>query len=356
MVVIEARGITKSFEEVVALDRVSLTTHDGEMFTLLGPSGCGKTTFLRCVAGFEYPEEGSIFFDAVEVTNRPPYKRETGMVFQNYALWPHMTVYDNVAYGLKVRKVPKGETNARIREVLKMVHLEGMEKRTPHQLSGGQQQRIALARALVVNPKVLLFDEPLSNLDAKLRVDMRAEIKRIQGSLGITTIYVTHDQEEAMSISDRIAILNEGRLEQLGSPVDIYFRPESSFIADFIGQGTFLQGQVVSRATYLRVALDDGEEIEAVPSNPSYEPQPGDKVLIAIRPESFAIGDGGKGNAFRCEVYHVAFLGKTRRILARRDGQKFVIEADPHSAYREGERIRVRVDPEQTLAIRAEPS
>ncbi len=351
MVSIRTEGLTKTFGEVVAVDHVSSHIRDGEFYTFLGPSGCGKTTFLRCVAGFELVDEGRILFADTDVTDQPAHRRQTGMVFQNYALWPHMTVHDNVAYGLRVRKIPKGEANERVRQVLKLVRLGGLGKRTPHQLSGGQQQRVALARALVINPQVLLFDEPLSNLDAKLRLEMRAEIKKIQRSLDITTIYVTHDQEEAMSISDRIGIMNQGRLEQVGSPVDIYYRPETPFIADFIGQGTFLQGEVISRAKYLKVALDDGEEVQAVPSNPSYKPQPGDKVLIAIRPESFAIGDKGKGNTFRCKVYHTSFLGKTRMILARHNGQKFVIETHPHSTYKDGDTITIAVDPDQTLAI-----
>ncbi|MCD6348969.1 MAG: ABC transporter ATP-binding protein, partial [Candidatus Korarchaeota archaeon] len=222
MVSIRTVELTKVFGDVVAVDHVSLEIKHGEFFTLLGPSGCGKTTFLRTIAGLEMADEGRIYFDDQDITDLPAHLRGTGMVFQNYALWPHMNVFDNIAYGLKIRKVPKSEIEKKVKEVLKLVKLEGLEKRTPHQLSGGQQQRVALARALVINPRVLLFDEPLSNLDAKLRIEMRAELKRIQRDLGITAIYVTHDQEEAMSISDRIAVMNRGRVMQVGTPKEIY--------------------------------------------------------------------------------------------------------------------------------------
>ena len=240
------KGISKVFGKLRAVDDVSLEIGDGDFFTLLGPSGCGKTTLLRVIAGFYPPDGGEVYFGEKLVNDVPPHRRETGMVFQNYALFPHLTVRENIAYGLKVRKVGRAEMDARIGEMIRSVRLEGLEKRFPSQLSGGQQQRVALARALVISPQILLMDEPLSNLDAKLRVAMREEIRRIQRELGITTIYVTHDQEEAMAVSDRIAILNLGRLEQLGSPGEIYFRPRSRFAADFMGGSNILEIRVLS--------------------------------------------------------------------------------------------------------------
>ncbi|RLG50760.1 MAG: ABC transporter ATP-binding protein [Thermoproteota archaeon] len=352
MVSIRTEGVVKRFGEVVALDHVTLSIKHGEFFTLLGPSGCGKTTFLRTVAGFELVDSGRIFFDSQDVTMLPPYKRDTGMVFQNYALWPHMTVFDNIAYGLKVRKLPKKEIEKRVKEVLKLVRLEGLESRKPHQLSGGQQQRVALARALVINPKVLLLDEPLSNLDAKLRLEMRAEIKKLQKSLGITTVYVTHDQEEAMSISDRIAVMNSGRIEQVGTPSQVYFRPRNYFVADFIGQGTFLEGQVKGeKEGYLEVEAEEGLLLLASPSDPTNPPKPGDKVIIAIRPESFKLSKDT--NTIKLTVYDVHFLGKSKRVLAKLGEKTFLVEVDPTLEVQAGTAIEVSAPPEKTLAIRA---
>ncbi len=355
MVRIRTVDLTKRFGEVVAVDHVTLEIKDGEFFTLLGPSGCGKTTFLRCIAGLELPDEGKVYFDDQDMTEVPPHKRDTGMVFQNYALWPHMNVFDNIAYGLKIRGYKKDEIRRKVLEVLKLVKLEGLEKRTPHQLSGGQQQRVALARAIVVNPKVLLFDEPLSNLDAKLRIEMRAELKRLQRELGVTTIYVTHDQEEAMSISDRIAIMNQGRVMQIGTPQEIYKHPKNEFVARFIGQGTFLHGEVVGEdAGRLRVEIPSiGKEISAVPSHPENPPSVGDRVLVMIRPESFELNpETPDSNEFEVEVYHVSYLGNAQRVQARDGGEPFIIEVDPEVPIVASKRIRVYAAPDLTLAIK----
>ncbi|MCX5825173.1 MAG: ABC transporter ATP-binding protein, partial [Deltaproteobacteria bacterium] len=232
---VELTNITKFFGPLRAVDDVSLTIGEGDFFTLLGPSGCGKTTLLRTIAGFYNPDAGEIRFGERLINHIPAHRRETGMVFQNYALFPHLSVFDNIAYGLRARKIPRPEIAERVSRIIKSVQLEGLERRAPSKLSGGQQQRVALARALVISPQILLMDEPLSNLDAKLRVSMREEIRRIQKELGITTIYVTHDQEEAMAVSDRIAILNKGRLVQVGAPAEIYYRPDSRFAAEFMG-------------------------------------------------------------------------------------------------------------------------
>ncbi|MFW9926820.1 MAG: ABC transporter ATP-binding protein, partial [Candidatus Thorarchaeota archaeon] len=256
MVEITLKNLRKTFGEVVATDDVHMVLQDGKLSTLLGPSGCGKTTLLRLIAGFYVPDRGQIFFDDKEMTEIPPNKRNTGMCFQNYALWPHMTVFDNIAYGLKLKRVggmkfTKAAIKSRVENALDLVRMGGLGDRTPHQLSGGQQQRVALARALSIEPDVLLLDEPLSNLDAKLRNEMREEILRIQGELGITTVYVTHDQIEALSISDMVAVMDLGYVQQYAPPREIYDKPQTLFVADFIGKCTFLDGKIASLGSEL---------------------------------------------------------------------------------------------------------
>ncbi len=236
--------MVKRFGNLEAVSHVSLDIEDGELFTLLGPSGCGKTTILRLIGGFHKPDQGEVFFGEKEVSAIPPYERNIGMVFQNYALWPHMTIFENVAYGLKIKKLTSAEIARKVDRSLFLVNLTGLEKRYPGQLSGGQQQRVALARALVLNPDVLLLDEPLSNLDAKIRQQVRAEIRKLQKELAITAIYVTHDQEEALTLSDRIAVLDHGKVQQLGSPRDLYQKPANPFVADFIGINNLIDGKV----------------------------------------------------------------------------------------------------------------
>ena len=250
---VEFRGVTKRFGSLTAVNAVDLKVRKGEFLSLLGPSGCGKTTSLRLIAGFEQPDEGEILIGGVDAVGIPPYRRDVNTVFQAYALFPHMSVLENVAYGLKQRKVPKGERYASAREALELVQLTGREKHRPSMLSGGQQQRVALARALVMNPRVLLLDEPLGALDLKLRKGMQIELKRIQNQVGITFIYVTHDQEEALSMSDRVAVMSNGVIEQLEEPRAIYDQPLTPFVADFIGDMNFLDGEVVE-------GLDRSEE------------------------------------------------------------------------------------------------
>ena len=245
---ITVRELSKRFGAVLAVDGVTLEIADGELFTLLGPSGCGKTTLLRLIAGFHRPDAGRIRFGERDVTDLPPYARNIGMVFQNYALWPHMTVFQNVAYGLRIRRVRGSALAAQVDEGLRKVNLSGLGARYPGQLSGGQQQRVALARALVLSPDILLLDEPLSNLDAKIRVQVRAEIRKLQQALGITTVYVTHDQEEALSLSDRVAVMRDGRVLQLGPPRELYERPRTRFVADFVGTNNLVPGRVVEAA------------------------------------------------------------------------------------------------------------
>ena len=301
----------KTGADFYAVKDVSLDIAPGSFITLLGPSGCGKTTTLRMIAGFESPDEGEIYLGGQAINELTPNKRDTAMVFQSYALFPHYNVYDNVAYGLKLRKVPKDEIRRRVTDILALVELSGMEQRMTNQLSGGQQQRVALARALVVEPGVLLFDEPLSNLDAKLRVQMRTEIRRIQQKLGITAIYVTHDQAEAMSISDQIILMRQGVIAQMGTPMEIYYHPNSEFVADFIGECNFLPG-VVAASSALETDVRIGDRVVTVASDTSA--QPGDACEIVLRPEAITIGDSGM---LPCKVELSCFMGSYQNYHVR---------------------------------------
>jgi spermidine/putrescine ABC transporter ATP-binding subunit len=344
---VSLRRVVKRFGNVYAAKDVELDIAKGEFFTLLGPSGCGKTTTLRIIAGFEYPDSGQVFFDEEDVTYTKPYERGTAMVFQNYALWPHMSVFDNVAYGLKVRKLPKEEIRRRVLEVLDLVGLRELEDRYPLQLSGGQQQRVALARALVVEPKVLLLDEPLSNLDAKLRIRMREEIKKIQRTLNITTIYVTHDQEEAMSISDRVAVMNQGRILQVGTPQDIYFRPKNIFVATFIGKSTLLQGKVVKKDAD-RVVVDVGGEARIAGKLASDSGiKEGDDAVLVIKPEDFTVDPPEEPyNAIEGVVEFSMFLGSFTQLRMSVANQNLKVFIDPKKEVKPGSKfvIYVKID------------
>ena len=314
---VRLEGISKIYQdpktkkEFKAVDNINLTIEPGEFVTLLGPSGCGKTTTLRMIAGFESPDEGEIYLGDQPINALTPNMRDTAMVFQSYALFPHMTIFDNVAYGLKLRKIPKGEIKQKVFDMLDLVGLEGMENRYTNQLSGGQQQRVALARALVVEPGVLLFDEPLSNLDAKLRVQMRTEIRRIQQALGITAIYVTHDQSEAMAISDNIILMKKGVIAQKGTPLEIYYHPNSEFVADFIGECNFLKGPITrvgnGEAAVNIVGVD-------VPVATEKAVKPGDEGEIVLRPEAIIIDDKG---LLPCKVELSCFMGSYQNYHVR---------------------------------------
>ena len=293
----------KTGKDFYAVKDTTLEIEPGSFVTLLGPSGCGKTTTLRMIAGFESPDEGEIYLGDEAINELTPNKRDTAMVFQSYALLPHYNVFDNVAYGLKLRKVPKEEIKARVMKILDLVELNGMEARMTNQLSGGQQQRVALARALVVEPSVLLFDEPLSNLDAKLRVSMRTEIRRIQQEVGITAIYVTHDQSEAMALSDKIIIMNKGVVAQMGTPQEIYYHPVNEFVADFIGEANFLKGTMTGRDGNYAVLTVEGCEIR-VPAGA--EMQQGKDYTVVLRPEAAALADEG---GMPCRVVLSCFMG-----------------------------------------------
>jgi iron(III) transport system ATP-binding protein len=338
---VKLEHITKIYKDYktkrtfAAVDDVNLDIQPGSFVTLLGPSGCGKTTTLRMIAGFESPDKGEIYLGGEAINELMPNKRDTAMVFQSYALLPHYNVFDNVAYGLRIRKEAKEEINKKVKEMLDLVELTGLEGRMTNQLSGGQQQRVALARALVVEPGVLLFDEPLSNLDAKLRVTMRTEIRKIQQKVGITAVYVTHDQAEAMSISDKIIIMNKGKIAQMGTPQEIYYQPKSEFVADFIGEVNFLQGKVTSiDGDKLHVNVD-GTDITA----DSFEKlNVGDECKIVLRPESASLADKG---ILPAVVTLSTFMGSYQYYQAEVNGRTIKItDYNPrtHKLYQAGDK------------------
>lgn len=325
-----------------AVDGISLNIEPGELFFLLGPSGCGKTTLLRMIAGFIEPTSGVLTFDGRDVTRLAPNLRNTGMVFQSYALWPHMTVEANVAFGLSIRKVSAAERAARVAEALAAVRMADYAKRKPNQLSGGQQQRVALARALVIRPDVLLLDEPLSNLDARLRIELRSEIRRICKQAGITTVYVTHDQKEALSMADRIAIIERGKIVQLGGPIELYRQPKSRFVAEFLGETNFLKARVTGDVAETAV----GRLVFSAPTTVA-----GD-CLVSIRPEAIRIGASGP-NRIRGRVLDTTYLGELAHYtLHLSDGTRFqVAQMNPGARYPTDEMIEMSVDPGDVVII-----
>jgi iron(III) transport system ATP-binding protein len=327
--------------EVTAVNGVSLDIKQGDLVTLLGPSGCGKTTTLRLIAGFEFPNAGQILLDGAEINDLPPHRREMSMVFQSYAIFPHLNVFENVAYGLNVQRRPRDEIKKRVAKVLELVELTGLENRAPNQLSGGQQQRVALARALVMEPKVLLMDEPLSNLDAQLREQMRHEIRRIQQRLGITSVYVTHDQVEAMTLSDQVVVMNEGKIEQIGPPSEIYRRPRTRFVADFIGRANFVEGIVRDREDG-RLIFDSLGTTLTVPA-PEAAIETGDTAIMIVRPEMVEI-DSPEAHVEGI-VRRSAYLGNMIEYEVEVGGQLLsLVENDPRRdvIHTEGQPVRVR--------------
>lgn len=322
------QNVTKRFQspegkDVTAVDAATLDIAKGEFVTLLGPSGCGKTTTLRMIAGFEFPTEGRIVLEGKDIAMLPPNKREMAMVFQSYALFPHLSVYENIAYGLRLRKIDGPTLDKTVQDAMEVVNLKGMGKRRPAQLSGGQQQRVALARALAIKPKVLLFDEPLSNLDAKLRVSLRVEIRQLQKRLGITSIYVTHDQSEAMSLSDRIVVMSAGKIMQVAEPREIYLHPNNPFVADFIGQANFLDG-VANRAADGMAEVAVQGQVVSVPCQPGLKPGP---CKLVVRPETIKLGVDG---TFAGRVKTVSYMGSTVEYALESMGQ--IINVVDHDA------------------------
>lgn len=341
--------VVKRFGQVVVVDRVSFDVREGELFFLLGPSGSGKTTILRMVAGFYRPDGGNLLFDGRPVNDEPPNRRNTGMVFQNYALWPHMSVSRNVEYGLRVRKVNLDDRQRRVAEVLETVQMLEYADRMPNQLSGGQQQRVALARALVVEPGILLFDEPLSNLDAKLRLEMRDEIRRIHETTRIAALYVTHDQKEALSLADRMAVLREGRVEQIGTPRDVYRCPANRFVADFIGETNFVDGRIMGREDgALRVETPLGVLIADEPEGSRLS----GAVSVGIRPESIVFGPGPV-NRLQCRVDGVTYLGEVEQYRLVGPGEVMLkaVEQNPREVRARGDELDVGVDSADVLVL-----
>ncbi len=342
------KNAVKKYGDFTAVNGISLNIEQGEFFTLLGPSGCGKTTLLRMIAGFNTVDGGEICFDEQVINNLPAHKRDIGMVFQNYAIFPHLNVADNVAYGLKARKVPKEQITPRVDEALRMVQIDQLKARQPNELSGGQQQRVALARAFVIEPGVLLMDEPLSNLDAKLRVQMRTTIKKLQRRLGITTIYVTHDQEEALAISDRIAVMKEGNIMQIGRPEEIYRKPANPFVANFIGVSNFVDctvdGQDPKAAT---VKLHDGYSFQM----PLRAPYSGE-VILSARPEQLFFSEKGIPGKVNLSVFLGDFIQyevqlHTGQVLELNEYTK-----DVDSAKADGEEVHISFNPKQVSLYR----
>jgi iron(III) transport system ATP-binding protein len=311
MISIRIQKLTKRFGTVTALHDLDLVVEPGELFFLLGPSGCGKTTLLRCMAGFYIPEEGRILFGDEDVTQLAPHKRNTGMMFQSYALWPHMTVAENVAFGLEERKVPRAEIRTKVGEALESVHMGAYAERRPNQLSGGQQQRVALARALVIRPRCLLLDEPLSNLDARLRLEMRSEIRRVCKEFKLTTVYVTHDQKEALSVSDRMAVLDAGHILQVGTPQEIYRRPARRTVAEFIGETNFIPGTLTSASgAGARVSTAIGE-FDGVFGESGARPAIGTQVTVSVRPECWTMASARpSGNFVAGRIGKSIYLGE----------------------------------------------
>jgi spermidine/putrescine transport system ATP-binding protein len=355
---IELIGLEKHFREVRAVDGVSLSVVGGEFFSLLGPSGCGKTTTLRMIGGFELPTGGRILLRGRDVTMDPPDKRPVNMVFQNYALFPHLNVGDNIAFGLRRRNVEGSEVRRRVAEALDLVHLVGYERRKPNQLSGGQQQRVALARALVNRPHVLLLDEPLGALDLKLRKQLQVELKRVQVEVGITFVYVTHDQEEALTMSDRIAVMNHGRVEQLGTPEELYERPRTRFVADFIGTTNLLAGSVESTDGALaRIRLDSGETCVVARGSLAV----GEPVELSIRPESVGLSASAAttatGSDIAATIEQVAYLGGNVQYIVRTAGGLAItaIAAKTGERLPVGGAVDVHWSPTEALVLAARP-
>ncbi len=355
---IELQDLYKRFGSVQAVAGVSLAVREGELLALVGPSGCGKTTLLRLIAGFERPDSGEILFGGRSILGQEPQQRRVGIVFQDYALFPHMSVRENIAYGLKFVPLTRRERVARVAQLLHLMGLSGLERRAPEELSAGQQQRVALARALAPRPRILLLDEPLSALDAQLRETLRLEIKRLQGELGVTTVHVTHDQEEALAIADRVAVMQAGRLEQLSSPQELYHRPQTEFVARFIGRGNLLPGTVVQSepdqlivrlegATRTLVQVSTGDATSALPPV-------GAAVRLLLRPERISLGDD-RANRLECQVESLEFLGEISRLHLRCGAQELIAQlpsgATEHWQQHIGRRITLSFDPQDVWPL-----
>jgi spermidine/putrescine transport system ATP-binding protein len=359
-VFVQLENVSKIYDEAdVVIDNMNLSINKGEFLTLLGPSGCGKTTTLRIIAGFEMPSSGKVLIDGEDVTSNPPYQRPVNTVFQNYALFPHMNIFDNVAFGLKMKKVPGSQIEAKVLEMLKVVRLEGYEKRMPSQLSGGQMQRVAIARALVNSPKVLLLDEPLGALDLKLRKQMQIELKHLQRSLGITFIFVTHDQEEALTMSDRIVVMNKGLIEQVGTPEELYEKPKTKFVADFLGETNILEGEVFKLKEHeVLLQLEQEQDIIRIP-NLNYGL--GDKFMVSVRPERIVIKrEPDETDVYlQCRFKEKIYVGSNVKIvMVLKNGKEIVASLPVNQSMADLERLEGSADyfvtwkPNHTIVIK----
>jgi spermidine/putrescine transport system ATP-binding protein len=363
---VEMRDVVKKFitpegNEMAAVDHVTMQIKNGEFFSMLGSSGCGKTTSLRMVAGFEWPTEGEVYIEGKAMGHTPPFQRKVNTVFQNYALFQHLTVYQNLAFGLEMEGAKEDEIKKRVGRALEMVQLTGMDRRKPKQLSGGQQQRVALARALVKTPDVLLLDEPLGALDLKLRKEMQLELKALQQQLGITFIYVTHDQEEALTMSDRIAVMSKGKIQQLGTPVEIYERPTNKFVADFIGESNFLEGKIKSISQNEASVFVSSINAEVIGLPISKGLVKGEEVIVSIRPEKIHIAekDAINQNMFRATVTNTVYIGVDTKVFVDVHGAKLKVweqnrisRLDPKSFYTVGQEVWLMLLPENTIVLR----
>jgi spermidine/putrescine transport system ATP-binding protein len=363
---VELRDVVKRFitpegNEMAAVDHVTMQIKNGEFFSMLGSSGCGKTTSLRMVAGFEWTSEGEVFIEGKAMGHTPPFQRKVNTVFQSYALFQHMTVYQNLAFGLEMEGAKEDEIKKRVGRALEMVQLSGMDRRKPKQLSGGQQQRVALARALVKTPDVLLLDEPLGALDLKLRKEMQLELKALQQQLGITFIYVTHDQEEALTMSDRIAVMSKGKIQQLGTPVEIYERPTNKFVADFIGESNFLEGKVKSISKSEASVFVPSLNAELIGMPISEGIVKGEEVIVSIRPEKIHIAeeDAFNQNMFRATVTNTVYIGVDTKVFVDAHDAKLKVweqnrisRLDPKSFYTVGQEVWLMLLPENTIVLK----
>ncbi len=363
---VEMRDVVKRFitpegTEMAAVDHVTMQIKNGEFFSMLGSSGCGKTTSLRMVAGFEWTTEGEVYIEGKPMGHTPPFQRNVNTVFQSYALFQHMTIYENVAFGLEMEGAQKDEIKKRVGHALEMVQLTGMDRRKPKQLSGGQQQRVAVARSLVKTPDVLLLDEPLGALDLKLRKEMQLELKALQQQLGITFIYVTHDQEEALTMSDRIAVMSKGKIQQIGAPVEIYERPANKFVADFIGESNFLEGKIKSISGKEASVFVPALNAEVVGMSASEGLVVGEEVVVSIRPEKIHIAEkkAVNENMFRATVTNTVYIGVDTKVFVDVHGAKMKVweqnrisRLDPKSFYAVGQEIWLMLLPENTLVLK----
>ena len=346
-VIVRLENFSKTFGSKEVIDNLDLEVYDGEFLTLLGSSGCGKTTILRSISGLDKPTSGKVYIDGKDVTELDPPKREVNTIFQNYALFPLMNVHDNVAFGLKMKKVPNDEIEKRVRDMLKLVHLEGYENRMPSDLSGGEQQRVSIIRGLINHPKVLLLDEPLSALDLKLRKSMQIELRRLQRKAKTTFIYVTHDQDEALSMSDRIVVLNKGKIEQIGTPVEVYEKPNSLFVADFLGDSTVFEGTMLSKN---KVKLDTGDIINVL----DMDYKKGDDVHLIIRPENVKISKNKKDSFIAAKIYEQIYDGAFTKVLLEYKENKRVkaIISGNDKLFKEGDNVYLYWDIEDAIVLK----